>query len=517
MNCHIDFRHMSDLAFCYKRADLLGPLKRLSLALSFALAGPAQGQQTVLNLRDLDGSNGVSLQGTDIGGRSGLSVAGGGDINGDGFQDFAIGAPFAEYGEFAGKVFVVFGGRLSGQSTARLSDISAGDGYVVTGGAIRTYAGSKVDIVRDMNGDGLADLLVQSGAPEGQDGGTYVVFGGSSTSNVQLDNLDPKLGITIAGSWASGVGDINGDGLSDIGFQCSNAELTRTDACFLFGSSAPFPALVSRQYLTDGQGLIVSQEAMDTGSFLIDGAGDFNGDGVQDFLFRVGCCEVGLVFGSQTGLPNVIDPKDLNGLNGLNFSVTGLSDLQARGAGDINADGIDDLVMGARRFGVPPFRNRGAVFVVYGSRSPFPATFQVAGLSPAAGTWIVGAKSGDSLGRSLDAAGDVNGDGIDDIIVGATGIAVGGGAYVLFGGPGSLGSAAQGSLVSALDGIVLLGTVRTDYAGSSISGAGDVNGDGLADVIIGAPLADPGFSTEGESYVVYGNNPNRIYANGFER
>ena len=101
--------------------------------------------------------------------------------------------------------------------------------------------------------------------------------------------------------------------------------------------------------------------------------------------------------------------------------------------------------------------------------------------------------------------------------MGATGIAVGGGAYVLFGGPGSLGSAAQGSLVSALDGIVLLGTVRTDYAGSSISGAGDVNGDGLADVIIGAPLADPGFSTEGESYVVYGNNPNRIYANGFER
>ena len=214
-----------------------------------------------------------------------------------------------------------------------------------------------------------------------------------------------------------------------------------------------------------------------------------------------------------------MNPQNLNGVSGLTFTATGLAQtarLNASGAGDINNDGIDDLVLGLTGFGQSPFANRGAVFVVYGSRSAFPAVFELADLDPSTGQWAVGVSSRDVLGSALDAAGDVNGDGIDDFIVGAREAGVGGEAYVIFGGDG-INSATPGSLITELSGVALRGTVFGDQAGWSVSGAGDENGDGLDDVIVGAPYADPGFAYEGESYLVYGNDPNRIYANGFER
>ena len=177
----------------------------------------------------------------------------------------------------------------------------------------------------------------------------------------------------------------------------------------------------------------------------------------------------------------------------------------------MNGDGYDDLIIGAR--GANPNGARsGETYVVYGGAST-PGTGGVLDLSAldgASGFTLTGIDPGDVSGYSVSSAGDVNGDGYDDLIIGARGADPNGSrsgeTYVVHGGaraPGTDGVLA----LSALDGsngFVLTGTDPGDRSGRSVSSAGDVNGDGYDDLIIGANRADPGGSRSGETHVVYG-------------
>ena len=183
-------------------------------------------------------------------------------------------------------------------------------------------------------------------------------------------------------------------------------------------------------------------------------------------------------------------------------------------AGDVNGDGYDDLIIGAYRADPNGDSQAGETYVVYGGASA-PGTGGVLDLSDLDGTngfILNGIDAIDESGVSVSSAGDVNGDGYDDLIIGAhradpDGDNQAGETYLVYGGASAPGT--NGVLdLSDLDGtngFILNGIDADDRSGRSVSSAGDVNGDGYDDLIIGAYRADPNRnSIAGETYVIYG-------------
>ena len=138
----------------------------------------------------------------------------------------------------------------------------------------------------------------------------------------------------------------------------------------------------------------------------------------------------------------------------------------------------------------------------------FAAVVNLSGLTGADGFKIQGEAAGDYSGRSVSGAGDVNGDGFDDLIIGASGAdpngSSSGASYVVFGKMNGFGATLNLSTLDGTNGFKIQGEVAGDVSGRSVSGAGDVNGDGFADLIIGAFGASLEGSASGASYVVFG-------------
>ena len=136
---------------------------------------------------------------------------------------------------------------------------------------------------------------------------------------------------------------------------------------------------------------------------------------------------------------------------------------------------------------------------------PFPAVIKLSSLDGSTGFRRDGVSADDYSGRSVASAGDVNGDGFADVIIGARGL---GSSYVVFGKASGLAPKLKLSSLDGSNGFRLDGVSAGDSSGRSVASAGDVNGDGFADLIIGALRADPGGkSGAGSSYVVFGRGP----------
>ncbi|HEX8258554.1 MAG TPA: hypothetical protein VF589_13060, partial [Allosphingosinicella sp.] len=483
------------------------------------------------------GTRGFVIQGDQSADLAGSDVALAGDVNKDGFDDIIVSAPFGDSGgEDAGEVYVVFG-KAGGFGTVDLSSLTAAQGFAINGDGLNDYAGQSVAGAGDLNGDGFADIVI--GAAKNDDGGdgagaAYVIFGkASGFATVDLGALAAGEGFTItgdeiqdrAGHSVSSAGDVNGDGIDDLIVGAPGSDdggASAGQAYVIYGKSAGL-GNVDLGALTpaDGFALIGDADGDDAG-WSVASAGDVNGDGVGDIIMSAYYGNDG---GGKSGESYVIfgkpgghDTIDLSALSsgdgfkivGSGYSYTGPTPYtkvyfgadRVSGGSDINGDGFDDLLVGSPR---STEYGDGTVSVIFGKAGGF-GTIHLGQLSYNQGIHVYGGQDG---GFDMSAAGDVNGDGFDDFIVGAPGADDGGidagNAYVIYGreDPDWVSLRSLGPT----EGFLIQGDQGGDMAGRSVSGGGDVNGDGFADIVVGAPYGDDGGASAGEAYVIFGAAP----------
>lgn len=420
-------------------------------------------------------------------------VAAAGDVNGDQIPDALISAGDLRDGPTEGRVYVVFG-----QPDHQVVDLEQlGErGFLIQGAEERDFA-SEADGVGDLNGDGLDDIAVGALGAEnnGRDtsGSVYIVFGKADSEPVMLRdwdlNIQGRRGFRIDGAASgdatgysvAGVGDVNADGLPDL----AAVGLSGRAAYVIFGQEDPpiFPLdLLTFHYGLQGDaGFRFDLSGTKTG-YSVAAGGDMNGDGLDDVLVGVGDPESSsfVLFGKDSTAP--LSAKDL-GRRGLSIRNSGE---QFSGAGDMNGDGFDDLLVGVNvMFG----RRRGGEIDRW---RPMDWDGLLIRVDP---QQLAGRKR-------LAPAGDVNGDGLADILVATAfsdhnGRKDSGSVFVLYGKKGTrdfdlsrLGS----------DGYRIDGARAGDVLGIRVAMAGDVNQDGIPDHLISAP-------ERSGAYLVWGRRP----------
>ena len=488
-----------------------------------------------INLSSLNGSNGFRLDGEIKFDASGFSVSAAGDVNGDGFDDLMVGAVGADpNGIDSGSSYVVFG-KASGFSAAMdLSRLDGSNGFRLDGEAGFDRSGISVSNAGDVNGDGFDDVMVGAtyADPNGdRSGSSYVVFGRASgfDATMDLSTLDGSNGFRLDGEaeynesgWSvSTAGDVNGDGFDDVIVGASYADPNGNNSgssYVVFGRASGFNATMSLSSLDGSNGFRLDGEAdFDHSGISVSAAGDVNGDGFDDLIVGAPNADNSLgssyvVFGQASGFDATMDLSILNGSNG--FRLDGEAKFDRSGfsvsnAGDVNGDGLGDVIVGAQGAD-PNGYNSGSSYVVFGSASSFDAALDLSSLDGSNGFRLDGEAKFDRSGFSVSNAGDVNGDGLGDVIVGALGADPNGGysgsSYVVFGKASGFDATIDLSSLDSSDGFRLDGEATGDYSGNSVSAAGDVNGDGFDDLMVGAFGAKPNGNYSGSSYILFGRS-----------
>jgi hypothetical protein len=439
-----------------------------------------------------------AVESNQAGAQFGLRLGTAGDVNGDGYDDVIVGAPtYVDDQTSGGRVYVYHG------SATGLNVIP---NWTAESDQAEARFGDPVLTAGDVNGDGYDDIIV--GAPRYDNGqtneGRAFVYFGSATGLSDLPNWTAESNQVWAlfGNPVAAAGDVNGDGYDDVMVGARYYDNGQSDEgrVYIYHGSAIGPSTSPDWTAESNQSGALFGQSVGT-------AGDVNGDGYDDIIvgaywYDNGQTNEGLVYvyyGGATGLGTTV-AWTAEG----NQSDAWFGDL-VRTAGDVNGDGYDDVIVGALYYDNGQ-SNEGRAYVYQGSAMGLST-------SPA---WTFESDQTDAyLGHAAGTTGDINGDGYDDIIVGAHFFDDSerdeGRIYVFHGNSSGLGTDP-------------VWTAEIDQAGAlfgnAVGMAGDVNGDGYADTIVGAYGYDNGETTEGAAFGFYGsgppvpNQPPEAYAGG---
>ena len=394
----------------------------------------------------------------------GFTLAGVGDLNGDGVGDLLVGAPRQDVGgnTFQGQAYVFSG---ADGSLLWTLDHPNPQAFAQFG---RALAG-----VGDLNGDTVPDLLVaarfQDVGGNADQGQAYMISGADSSLLATLDDPNPQA-FAFFGERLAGVGDLNADGVPDLLVGARGQDVggnANQGQAFLF-SGADGSLLRTLDHPNP-------QVFAEFGSALA-GVGDLNGDAVPDLLVGARRQDVG--GNGNQGQAYVFSGADgslLRTLDHPNPQASAFFGFGLAGVGDLNADAVPDLLVAAFLQDVGGNANQGQAYVFSGADSSLLATLDDPNPQASA-----------RFGLALAGVGDLNADAVPDLLVGAPVQNVGGNssqgqAYVF--------SGADGSLLRTLD---HPNPQAGALFGRALAGVGDLNGDAVPDLLVGAPLQDVG-------------------------
>jgi FG-GAP repeat len=453
---------------------------------------------------NVGGTRDVQLEKNQVSANLGVSVATAGDVNGDGYNDVIVGAPLFDSTLTNEGAAFIYLGTATGLSTTHA--------WAAYGRKANAKFGNCVSSAGDVNGDGYSDVIISAPDYDGtagvKSGKVNIYFGSSS-----IATTTPVIG--AAPGWAkeglaanegfgnsvSCAGDVNLDGYSDIIIGASLYTGTITaeageGGAFVFYGGLTGPGLTAN-WRTEG-----NQVNAHYGKSVAS-AGDVNGDGFCDVIIGAPDYDQGFTdngkayvyYGAFTGLSTsaawTFTGTKANAYFGCSVACTG----------DVNADAFSDVIIGSYGY-TPAATAMGRVQVFQGS---------AAGLNASANFTVDGTQTGSQLGFSVSSAGDVNGDGYSDILVGANLMSAGtagqGRVYGYYGSRTGLSTTGSWTAFGKTPNTPVMNF------GTSVAPAGDVNGDGYSDIIIGAPLGQNGQVGEGFGRVFYGNEKQNLRNN----
>jgi hypothetical protein len=466
----------------------------------WAVAGDQEGASTAEDANGA-GQGGLattpawSATGKEAGVLVGWSVSTAGDVNGDGYDDVIVGVPRYDDGQPEEGVVFLYPGGPDGPATSPAWMVKSDQAYA--------WFGIAVAPAGDVNGDGYDDVIVGAPRYDGEqrdEGAAFVYYGGPTgilTTTAWLthptDQADARFGTAVAA-----VGDVDGDGFADVVVTANgyDAEETNEGAAFMYrgGPDGLADAPAWEVHPTDQAYANFGRSAST--------AGDVNGDGYDDVIVGAPWYDTdqseenwdkGAAFvyhGSALGLAPDADWTMMG-----EGQEKGKFGIAVSTAGDVNGDGYSDVIIGAYQHRevphVTPYRE-GVVFVYHGDP---------AGLTTGAADWTAaGGQEESKFGLVVATAGDVNGDRYADVAVGAPNYEDGqpqeGTAFVYHGGLGGLDASPAWSVQGDQEGAGYGFTVAT---------AGDVNGDGYSDLVVGAPTYNSSDIDAGGAFVYLGS------------
>ncbi|MEO8210557.1 MAG: integrin alpha [bacterium] len=405
---------------------------------------------------------------------AGFSVSDAGDINGDGYDDIISGA--YEYNSSQGRTYIYYGGDIGG---------TAPD-LILAGQNVGDRFGESVSIAGDFNGDGYSDVIIGAPGCSNLTGKAYIYFGShnglSTVPNVTItgEGISNLFGISV-----SKADNRNADSFGDVIIGASGYQSSKGKAYIFYGSSIPSSSISA---------------ASANENFTGENSNDYFGYSVSSAGYTDGGSKSWIIIGayhwnSITGKVYLYDGNGQlyvthQGSNTFEYFGSSVSD-----AGDVNNNGHDDIIIGAAHF--TTLGVSGAAYV-YDPLSGNPPT-------------VIGSQSTNiKFGVSVSGVGDRNGDGYDDVIVGAyaasTGVLTGNGQAFVFDGSSSFIIPAGRTIYAAPSDAIGNGTVSNETFGLSVSGAGDFDGNGLRDIIVGAPAYGVSNQT-GKSYLFLSQTP----------